>query len=43
MSRGVAKRRWRGRTYVVILSALVKDRQLVQGTEGNGTPEERTR
>lgn len=79
MSRGVAKRRWRGRTYVVILSVLVivslliyweqtallyvistllicavlmvvafadlegKDRQLAQGTEGSGSPEERTR
>lgn len=76
MSRDVAKRRWRGRTYVVILSTLVilslliyweqsallyvistllicavlmvvafadlegKDRQ---GTEGSGSPEERTR
>ena len=79
MSRGVAKRRWRGRTYVVILSTLVilslliyweqsallyvistllicavlmvvafadlegKDLQLAQGTEGSGSPEERTR
>ena len=79
MSRDVAKRRWRGRTYVVILSTLVivsrlsyweqsallyvvstllicavlmvvafadlegKDRQLAQGTEGSGSPEERTR
>lgn len=79
MSRGVAKRRWRGRTYVVILSTLVivslliyweqsallyvvstllicavlmvvafadlegEDPQLAQGTEGSGSPEERTR